>query len=107
MRKIVRALPVLLLALLLAAAPATAAWSTVRQVEGAERVLVEVGGHKRAYWKLDAGRTMEVTVTGPAVLRVYSRTEWKLSYKDDPYAYDWSVPGAESGSSHHQERAWR
>lgn len=92
----------MLLAMTWTTLPAIAAWSTVRQVEGAERVLVEVGGKKRAYWKLEKGRTMEVSVTGPAVLRVYSRSEYKLSYKKDPYTLSWSLPGGERETLRHE-----
>lgn len=96
------ALLLLLLAAAFSAAPALAAWSTVRQVEGAERAIVEVGGKKRAYWKLEQGRTMEVTVTGPSVLRVYSRSPWKMGLKGDPYSFSWSLPGGESETVSHE-----
>ena len=91
-----------LLALLLVALPAMANWSTVRQVEGASRVLAEVDGNKRAYWSLDLGASMSMMVTGPAEIRVISRSIYKSSYKGDPYTLSWSLDGDEGGTMEHK-----
>jgi hypothetical protein len=72
-----------------------AAWSTLREVEGADRNLVEIDGHRRAYWKIDAEKTLEIDVSGPAKVRVYSRAPYRMSQKGKSYGFSYSVDGEE------------
>lgn len=96
-----------LLLLLLASVPALANWSTVRQVEGAERLLAEIDGKKRAYWQLEKTGTLEMMVTGPAQVRVISRSPYKTRHKGDKYVLGWSLDNDEGGSFEHDVRKSR
>ncbi len=93
-------LSVLLLLLLLPLA-ADAAWSTLRDVQGAERNILEIDGHRRAYWKVDAEKSLEIEVTGPSRVRIYSRAPYKMSHKGKKYAFSALLDGSEMDLIHH------
>jgi hypothetical protein len=92
----------LLFLMLLQGAAFGAAWTTVREAEGAEPAQVEIDGKSRAYWKLEQGLSMELTVTGPAQLRVFSRAPWKRSFKDKPYAWSYRLDDGETEVLRHK-----
>lgn len=87
----------LVVAALLLAGLTQAAWTTIRHVKGAQRVMAQVDGKSRAYWKLAATDTMVATVNGPAVLRVVTRSPWRSKFKGSELRLAWSLDGQPGG----------
>lgn len=88
-------------AALLLAGLTQAAWTTIRHVKGAERVLVQVDGKSRAYWQLAKDGTLSATVNGPAVLRVVTRSPWRSKFKDSETRLSWTLDGQPGGEFAH------
>ena len=82
---------------LLAVGLTQAAWTTIKRAQGARQVQTEVDGKTRAYWRLALGDTMSTTVNGPAVLRVVTRSPWRIKYKGQAIQLRWSLDGREGG----------
>ncbi len=90
--------------LLFQAAELYAAWGTIRPAEGGSKVMVEVNGKKRTYWRVEDRAPVDLELNGPAVLRVISRAPWKLGYKGKKYGLVWSIDGGEERSIRHSIR---
>jgi hypothetical protein len=74
---------------------AEAAWSTLRDVQSAERNILEIDGQRRAYWKIGEQELLEVEVTGPSQVRIFSRAPYRMSHKGKNYGFSVSVDGSE------------
>ncbi|MDP2359349.1 MAG: hypothetical protein Q8O14_01160 [bacterium] len=97
-RRLAARLPWALLALLLVAGMAGAAWVNVRTVKGAKRAMVDVDGKARVYWQLDKGGAMKASVNGPAVLRVVARAPWRSKLKGKENLISWNLDGQPGGT---------
>lgn len=91
----------LALAALLAAGLAQAAWTTVKRVRGARHVQVLVNEKPRAYWKLERGDTLSTSVNGPSVLRVVTRSPWRVKHKGQAAELQWLLDGRPGGVYRH------
>lgn len=90
-----------LVAALLLAGLTHAAWTTIRHISGAQRVMAQVDGKSRVYWQLAKDDTMSATVNGPAVLRVVTRSPWRTKYKDTLTRLAWTLDGQPGGEFAH------
>jgi hypothetical protein len=96
---------VLFIALLLVSVNSLyAAWGTVREVDGAKRTLITVNEKNRAYWQVEKGSAASIEITGPAVLRVISRTPWKSKYRKNKQVFSWQIDSNAATTVNHSLR---
>jgi len=91
----------MVLGLLILVGLAGAAWTTVRNIKGAKRVIAEVDGKSRAYWLLEKDGTFSASINGPALVRVVSRAPYKSKLKGKESVLDWTLDGQPGGRFAH------